>query len=424
MGGGKMYRKALLLLWLYGFCSSLGMAQTGGAISGTCRDASGALIPGASVTVRNLDTGLTRELVTDEQGRYSAPNLPVGPYEVQVSLTGFQTEIRKGIELTVGREAVVNLSLQVGQVAERVEVTAEAAVVEVTNATVSSLVNQDMIREMPLNGRSFTDLIPLQAGTVLARNNPTVSALGGGIKISVTGSRPLTNSFLLDGTDIMDPRGSIPGGAAGSSLGVDTVREFRVVTNGYGAEYGRSSGGVFTAITRSGTNQLHGTAFEFFRNAKLDSAKWEDNKFGRQKPPFKRNQFGFTLGGPIQKDKTFFFGGYEGLRDRLGGTSVGNVPNALAHQGILPAGGAVGAPLSCPYQTISANPLKCAVAPGVQQWLDLYPAPNGKDLGNGTAELAFVTSQPTNEDYFTVKLDRNFSSKQSMFGRYTFDNSS
>jgi hypothetical protein len=363
-------------------------------------------------------------LVTDEQGRYSAPNLPVGPYEVQVSLTGFQTEVRKGIELTVGQEAVINLSLQVGQVAERVEVIGEAAVVEVTNATVSSLVNQDTIRDVPLNGRSFTDLIPLQAGTVLARNNPTASALGGGIKISVTGSRPLTNSFLLDGTDIVDPRGTVPGGAAGSSLGVDTVREFRVLTNGYSAEYGRSSGGVFTAITRSGTNQLHGTAFEFLRNAKLDAAKWEDNKFGRQKPPFKRNQFGFTLGGPIQRDKTFFFGGYEGLRDRLGGTSVADVPNLLAHQGILPAGGAVGAPLGCPYQTISTSPLKCAVAPGVQQWLDLYPLPNGRDLGNGTGEFTFVTSQPTDEDYFTVKLDHSFSSKQSMFVRYTLDKSS
>jgi hypothetical protein len=419
-----MYGKALLFLCLSALCSGAGLAQTGGTISGSCRDASGALIPGASVTIKNVDTGLTRELVTDEQGRYSAPNLPVGSYEVQVSLTGFQTEIRKGIELSVGQEAVINLSLQVGQVAERVEVVGEAAVVEVTNATVSSLVNQDLIRDVPLNGRSFTDLIPLQAGTVLARNNPTASALGGGIKIAVTGSRPLTNSFLLDGTDIVDPRGTVPGGAAGSSLGVDTVREFRVLTNGYSAEYGRSSGGVFTAITRSGTNQLHGTAFEFLRNAKLDAAKWEDNKFGRQKPPFKRNQFGFTLGGPIQKDKTFFFGGYEGLRDRLGGTSVTDVPNALAHQGILPAGGAVGAPLGCPYQTISVSPLKCAVAPGVQPWLDLYPLPNGRDLGNGTGELSFVTSQPTDEDYFTGKVDHSFSSKQSMFVRYTLDKSS
>ena len=253
-----MYRNTALIV---GFCllfSCLAIAQTGGTISGSVSDATGALIPGASVTIKNVDTGLTREVMSDEQGRYTAPNLPVGSYEVQVSLSGFRTEIRKGVGLAVGQQLVMNLTLQVGQVAETVEVTGEAAAaVETTNATVSSLVNQDTIRDMPLNGRSFTDLIPLQVGTVLARNNTTTSALGGGAKIAVTGSRPLTNNFLLDGTDIVDPRGAIPGGATGGSLGVDTVREFRVLTNGYSAEYGRGSGGVFTAITRSGTNQLH-----------------------------------------------------------------------------------------------------------------------------------------------------------------------
>jgi len=420
-----MYRNTALILGLCLLFSCLAIAQTGGTISGSLSDATGALVPGASVTIKNVDTGLTREVMSDEQGRYTAPNLPVGSYEVQVSLSGFRTEIRKGVGLAVGQQLVMNLTLQVGQVAETVEVTGEAAAaVETTNATVSSLVNQDTIRDMPLNGRSFTDLIPLQVGTVLARNNTTTSALGGGAKISVTGSRPLTNNFLLDGTDIVDPRGAIPGGATGGSLGVDTVREFRVLTNGYSAEYGRGSGGVFTAITRSGTNQLHGSLFEFLRNDKLDAAKWEDNKFGRQKPPFKRNQFGGTIGGPIQQNKTFFFGGYEGLRDRLGTTTLSDVPNALAHQGILPAGGAVGAPLGCPYQTISASPLTCAIAPGVKPWLDIYPLPNGRDLGNGTGEYSFVKSQPTNEDYYTAKLDHTFSSKQSIFGRYTYDTSS
>ena len=419
-----MYRKGAVVVAICLLFSCLGIAQTGGTISGSASDATGALIPGASVTVRNVDTGLTRELVSDEQGRYSAPNLPVGSYEVQISLPGFRTEIRKGIELSVGQQLVLNVTLQVGQVAETVEVTGEAAAaVETTNATVSSLVNQDTIRDMPLNGRSFTDLIPLQVGTVLARNNTTTSALGGGAKISVTGSRPLTNNFLLDGTDIVDPRGTVPGGATGGSLGVDTVREFRVLTNGYSAEYGRASGGVFTAITRSGTNQLHGPLFEFLRNDALDAAKWEDNKFGRQKPPFKRNQFGGTVGGPIVKNKTFFFGGYEGLRDRLGTTTTSYVPNALAHQGILPAGGAVGATLGCPYQTISTSPLTCAIAPGVKQWLDIYPLPNGRDLGNGTGEYNFQKSQPTDEDYYTLKLDHTFSSKQSIFGRYTYDTS-
>jgi hypothetical protein len=419
-----MLKRTVLLLLLFSLFTGLAVGQTAGTISGVVQDATGAVIPGVSVTVRNVDTGITRMLITDEQGRYRGPNLPPGAYEVEAMLAGFQTEIRRGINLTVGQEAVVNFGLQVGQVADQIEVTEEAAAVEVNNATISGLVNQDTIRDMPLNGRSFTDLIPLQAGTVLARNNTTTSALGGGAKISISGSRPLTNNFLLDGTDINDPRGAVPGGATGMSLGVDTVREFRVLTNSYSAEYGRSSGGVLTAVTRSGTNQFHGTVFEFLRNAKLDAAKWEDNKFGREKPPFKRNQFGFTVGGPIVKDQTFFFGGYEGLRDRLGGTTTSFVPNALARQGILPANGAVGAPPTCPYQTISTNPLTCAIAPGVKEWLDLYPLPNGRDLGNGTGEYSFVTSQPTNEDYFTARIDHSFSSGQSIFGRYTRDKSS
>jgi hypothetical protein len=419
-----MHGKAALAIGLCLLFSCLGIAQTGGTISGNVSDSTGALIPGASVTIKNVDTGLTRELLSDEQGRYSAPNLPVGPYEVQISLPGFRTEIRRGVQLTVGQQAVINVTLQVGEISEQIEVTEEAAAaVETTNATVSSLVSQDTIRDMPLNGRSFTDLIPLQVGTVLARNNTTTSALGGGAKISVTGARPLTNNFLLDGTDIVDPRGAIPGGATGGSLGVETVREFRVLTNGYSAEYGRASGGVFTAITRSGTNELHGSLFEFLRNSALDASRWADNTFGREKPPFKRNQFGGTVGGPIVKNKTFFFGGYEGLRDRLGTTEISYVPNALARQGIIPRGGAVGAPLDCPYQTISTSPLTCAIAPGVKPWLDLYPLPNGVDLGNGTGEYISGKSQPTNEDYYTVKVDQTFSSKQSIFGRYTYDNS-
>src|SRR5439155_12698753 len=198
-GGRKeMYKRSVLVLVLFVFFTTLVMGQTAGTISGVVQDSTGAVIRGVSVTVKNVDTGTTRMLVTDEQGRYRGPNLPPGSYEVEAMLAGFQTEIRRGIVLTVGQDAVVNIGLQVGQVADQVEVNAEAAAVEVNNATISGLVNQDTIRDMPLNGRSFTDLIPLQAGTVLTRNNTTSSALGGGAKISISGSRPLTNNFLLD----------------------------------------------------------------------------------------------------------------------------------------------------------------------------------------------------------------------------------
>src|SRR5262245_10765283 len=391
----------------------LGMAQTSGTISGIVHDASGALIPGASVTVKNVDTGLTREIVSDEQGRYSAPNLPVGPYEVQVSLTGFQTEVRSGIGLTVGREAVVNFTMQVGQVSEKVAGTGEAPVVETTNATITGLVDQNTIRDLPLNGRSFTDLMTLQVGTALARNAPATGVLQGGAKISVSGVRPSGNSFLMDGTDINDSRNVTPGGATGLTLGVDTVREFRVLTNSFSAEYGRVTGAVLTAVTKSGTDDLHGSAFEFFRNSALDAAKWEDNARGTgRKAPLRRNQFGGTLGGPIKKDKTFFFAGYEGLQERRGVSNLINVPNALAHQGIIPNNGAVGAPL-----------VNVGIAAGVKPWLDLYPLPNGTDLGNGTGQFTSITTTRTSLNQFMARVDHSFSSKQSIFGRYTFDDS-
>ena len=332
---------------------------------------------------------------------------------MEASLSGFQTEVRSGIGLTVAQEAVVNFTLQVGQVAQTVEITGEAPLVETTNAAITGLVDQQTIRNLPLNGRSFDQLLQLQVGAVNARNNQGTTGLGGGTKISISGARPHANSWLLDGTDISDPRGGVPGGAGNLSLGVDTVREFRVLTNSYSAEYGRASGGVITAVTRSGTNDLHGTAFEFLRNATLDAAKWEATARGTGvKPPFKRNQFGFTLGGPIQKNRTFFFGSYEGLRDRLGITKGTNVPTALSHQGIIPNNGRIGAPL-----------VNVGVAPGVKPWLDLFPLPNGPifDRGDGTGEFSYTASQPTNENYFTIKLDHSISSKHSIFGRYTRD---
>src|SRR4029077_4943286 len=190
------------------------------------------------------ETGITRNAITDEQGRYQFPNLNVGAYELQASLSGFQTEVRRGVELTVGREAVVNFALQVGQVAETVEVTGEAPVVETTNGTITGLVDQNTIRDLPLNGRSFTEMLTLQTGTVFGRQDGGStggSALGGGPKVSVSGARPGQNSYLLDGTDMNDSRSAAPGGAAGLTLGVETVREFRVLTNAYSAEYGRAS---------------------------------------------------------------------------------------------------------------------------------------------------------------------------------------
>src|SRR6516225_4986275 len=259
--------------------SHLAFAQvTTGTISGIVQDASGSAIAGASVTVKNLDTGTNRTVTTDSGGRYNAPDLPLGNYELQAQQPGFQTQARLGINLTVGREAVVDFSLKVGQISERVLVTGEAPLVETTTSAMSSLVDERTIRDLPLNGRSYDQLALLQPGVVTMGAGLAGAAFdyGTGVRFSVSGSRSYANSFMLDGTDINDHANGTPGGAAGTNLGVDGVQEFKINTAVSPAEYGRSSGGVISAVTRSGTNGLHGSAFLFKRNNNLDSPGYFD----------------------------------------------------------------------------------------------------------------------------------------------------
>src|SRR4029077_4516994 len=238
------------------FSLSLFSQVNTGTISGVVQDTSGAVIGGATVTIRNVDTGIATALTSDTGGRYVVPNLPVGNYEVRAQQPGFRTEIRSGITLTVGREEVINLTLNVGQVADTVTVTAEAPVIETTTAAMSSLVDDRTIRDLPLNGRSYDQLALLQPGVVSmgAGQAPAAFDFGTGARFSVTGSRAYANSFMLDGTDINDHANGTPGGPAASSLGVGGVQEFRTISSVSPAEYGRSSGGVIAAVTRSGTN--------------------------------------------------------------------------------------------------------------------------------------------------------------------------
>jgi hypothetical protein len=329
---------------------------------------------------------------------------------MEAVVSGFRTEVRSGIQLTVGQEALVDFALNIGEVSEKVTVEAEAPLVQTSNATLSGLVDDKTIRTLPLNGRSFGDLVLMQVDTIQARRSQTVNGVGtlsaGGAKISISGARPQANSFLLDGTDVNDYKNTMPGSVAGLFLGVETVREFRVLTNSFSAEYGRSAGGVITAVTRSGTNGLHGAGFEFLRNSALDARNFFTPSTIN---PFKRNQFGFTLGGPIKKNKTFFFGSYEGLRDRLGVTVIDTVPDAQAHQGIVPRGGQL---------------VNVGVAPGVAPWLALFPLPNSRNFGDGTAQYIYGTTQPANDNNFNVRVDQSLTQKHSFFARYTFDDGS
>jgi len=413
----------------------LGSAQVNtGTISGVVQDASGAAIVEAVVTVRNLDTGTVRTVPTDSGGRYTAPDLLLGNYEIQAQHPGFQTEVRSGINLTVGREAVVDLALRVGQISEKILVTGEAPLVEATTSTLSSLVDERTIRDLPLNGRSYDQLALLQPGVVSMGAGQASAAFdfGTGTRFSVAGSRPYANSFMLDGTDINDHANGTPGGSAGTNLGVDGIQEFKINTAISPAEYGRSSGGVISAVTRSGTNGLHGSAFEFIRNNDLDSLGYFDqtNHGGTGSiAPFRRNQFGGALGGPIKKDRTFFFGTYEGLRQGNGtnigpevptaGTLAGNVP-----LGIVPTSGQLGNEQRF-CAAISGNICHINVNPAVQPYLNLFQAPTPgvptSDLGDGTGVFFAAPLQVTNENYFMTRVDHQISEKMRLFVRYSFD---
>lgn len=391
------------LFVLLTFAGGIFAQSVGASLQGTVTDASGAAVARAAVDIINIENGSVRNLVTDEGGRWREPILPPGQYQVRISSPGFQTMLRKGVHLDVGQEAVVDVRIEVGQTKTDVEVFANAEQINMVSGQVSGLVDQKQMRDLPLNGRSFQQLALLQPG-VNAVNTGGNDPVGGRTpKISINGTRPEQSSFLLDGTDINDVYNKTPGSVGGVLLGVEAVLEFQVLTNSYSAEFGRSAGGVINAVTRSGTNQFHGSAFEFLRNSDLDARNFFD-PHRAPIPPFKRNQFGGVVGGPIRKDQTFFFGAFESLIERLGLTGVTSVPTVNARQGLLPSG------------TIKVNP-------AIQPYLDaLFPLPNGTDLGGGVAQYFFSRSQPTNEYFAQGRIDHRFSANNTLFGRYTFDN--
>ena len=411
-----MMKKAYLLSFVcLILCSQIVLAQvTTATIRGTIRDETGAVVPGISVIVRATETGTTRMAEADAQGRYVAPNLQVGNYEVRAELAGFQAAVRTGIRLTLGQMAVVDLTLTVGAVTESVVVTGEAPLVETTQSSVSQLVDERKIEDLPLSVRSYAELATLQVGVLNTVDVGTNNAgTGYGQQLSFAGSRPDANVYLLDGSDINNAYNKAPNSGTGGVIGVEAVREFEVKTSTYSAEYGRSMGGVLNSITKSGTNSFHGSAYEFIRNDNLDARNFFDrdpeNPLVRSNPPpFARNQFGVSVGGPIQRDKTFFFGNYEGFRERLGLTNRKNVPDVQARKGIIPGEDSI--------DVVSA------VQPYLAN-LDLFPlpTPGAENFGDGSAEYIFQQSQPTGENFALFRVDQNFSENDTLFVRYSFN---
>jgi Carboxypeptidase regulatory-like domain/TonB dependent receptor/TonB-dependent Receptor Plug Domain len=396
---------AVTVLLLGTVCSQLAHGQVvGGTISGTISDRSGAMVASATVSLKDLATGVSTAVKTNAQGLYSLPNLLPGTYQQTVSAAGFETAIRNGIVLTVGSQMVSNVEMKVGAVSEKVEVSDQPPDLQLESSAISASTDSRTIVELPLNARSWTDLATLQPGVSAIRAMAPVSSTdrlgrGYGVELSVSGGRPQQNNYLLDGISINDYTNQAPGSILGGNLGVDAVSEFSVLTSNQGAEYGRTSGGVISAITRTGTNRFHGSAYEFLRNSAFDARNYFDTTIA----PFRRNQFGVSAGGPIQKDKTFIFGDYEGLRQSLGLSMVDNVPSLAARSGQLSTGAVTVDPMVVPY-------------------LAFYPLPNGAVNGD-TAIYSFSGSAITTENYFTSRVDHRFSNKDNLAGSYMYDNS-
>ena len=383
---------------------------TTGTISGTVTDESKAVLPGVTVVVSNVETGATRTLVTNERGGFRALNLPPGLYSVTAELQGFTPAKRENLTVEIGRDVTADLALKVGTVSEQVTVEGAATNVELSSAVAGGVVSTTQIAELPLNGRNFMQLATLQPGVAVSRATARDFTGGfGNTQVAIAGARPEMTGYLLEGTNIADISDKAPSSMAGVLLGVDAVKEFSVQTHDYAAEFGRSAGGVISAVTKSGTNSLHGTAFEFLRNSRMDTPNYFDPidpATGQQvNPPFTRNQFGGTAGGPIVKNRLFYFGSYEGLRQDLSLTHLARLPNAAAHNGVLPTGSVVISPLVRPYLDL------------------LYPIPTGQDFGDGTAELRHTEVDPTHENFFVGKMDWQLSDNDSMFVRVSSDRS-
>lgn len=401
---------ALLTLGAFLACPSYGQV-TGATMTGTVSDTSGSVIPSTQISIKNVSTGVVRTVAADKDGFYIAPNLIPGSYEVSASAPGFSTTERTGITLTVGAQQVLNITMQVGQVTQKVEVTGEEPDVQLANPTIGGVVHQATIVELPLNGRDWTQLATLQPGVDSMNSLQLQGARdtrGEGVAMAISGSRPQENNYRLDGISINDYSNGGPGSVLGITLGVDAIQEFSVLTSNYSAEYGRTAGGVINAVTRSGTNTFHGDAFEFLRNSALDSRNYFD---GATIPEFRRNQFGGSLGGPIRKDRTFFFGDYEGFRQNLGITSVTTVPSPDARNGII--------------HNPDGTTTTLTVSPLVQPFLGLWGLPNGPLLAPGnTGIFNFVGSQVGNENFGTARVDHKISEADSLFGSWQMDRAS
>lgn len=408
----------LLAFAIATFCRTTAEAQVGtGTIAGVVMDPSGAVVVGAFVSITNSRTGVVTSTTTNNQGRYVVPDLIVGKYDVQISKQGFEPQVIRQVLLTVGANVVVDCKFAVGQKITALTVTEFSGQVDTTTAEISALISREQMENLPLNGRSFQELIVLAPGVQAVNTGVQNSFYGRAPSYSISGSRPEGQELLLDGATIQGFWNHGAGNSiVGTSLGVDGIGEFQILTNSYSARFG-GSGSVMNATTRSGTNSFHGSAYEFLRNSAFDARNFF-NQVPATQDAFRQNQFGGTLGGPIVKGRMFFFANYEGIRSLTGKTSIGFVPNANTRRGIVP----------CAYAPdMPCNPDGTATVPAnsaSQAILNLYPKSDAVVPESPLATVQLQGSQPANEDYGNIRWDYHLSEKDNVFARYIIDNGS
>src|SRR5579863_2566633 len=410
---GMLVRVLALSVLLCGL-SSVALAQvTAATISGTITDPSGAVVPGATVTATNQGTGLARSATSGGSGDYVLTELDPGVYKLTVTAAGFATKEESGIQVDVAGRLGINIALEVGKGTTTVEVTGAAPLVETTNSTLSDVVTQEKIVDLPLNGRDPYNLIALEPGI-------TPGADGRGEGVSSNGQRGASANYMLDGAD----NNAVGVTGFNTQVALDDVQEFRVLTNNYSAEFGRNTGFIADAITKSGTNQFHGVGYDFLRNSSLDTASFTNNATpGSTKDVLRRNQFGGDIGGPIKKDKAFFFGSFEAIRVRPGAVLTPFLVPTTHYISTLPAG-------SLAAQILSKYPPPAPNAGGFSDSFGTKDS-SGNDICGGvpcTAQNADVgllnfpsDSGKDNTYYWTAKIDYNFNDANRLSGAFHYD---
>jgi len=402
---------ALLLLFFSSYPGVLRAQSTNASVTDRAIDPSKAVIADAKVAAINVGTNVHYEGATNASGEYYLTNLPPGNYRIEIEKAGFQKLIKPDMILHVQDALEIDFEMTLGSESESITVGGGAALVATTSSEISGLVNNKQIEDLPLNGRNYIDLSLLQAGVTNSLNSTGTTGFGGmtGTVFSSNGAPVISNNFLLDGTQITNQSDWGTASFAGTTLGLDGIQEFNVLTSAYDASYGMSMGSQMVMISKGGTNQYHGDVFEYLRNSALNARNFFD---GPKIPQLEKNNFGASFGGPIRKDKTFFYAAYEGLQENLGFTANDLVPAAGCHG----AAGAVITQVACPTLGLAPGDSVTIANADIAALLSVYPNPN-----NGTNSYLFCISTKAGVNYGQIRFDQKFSSSDTFFARYTTD---